>query len=56
MGEITADGAAIADLRVRDVGQSLMDQRQVPDNRRIALEDAVAGQRTDANGAGFNFG
>ena len=55
MGEIAADGAAIADLRVRDVRQSLVDQRQVPRDRRIALEDAVAGQRADAHGAGFEL-
>ena len=38
MGQIAADGAAIADLRVRDVRQRLMHERQFGARHRIALE------------------
>ena len=48
MRKIAADGAAIADLRMRDVRQRLGNERQVGCGRRIALEAAIARQRADA--------
>ena len=48
MREIAADGAAVADLRMRDVRQRFVDQRQFALRHRIALEAAVARQRADA--------
>ena len=49
MREIAADGPAIADLRVRDMGQSFVDEWQVSRCRGIALEIPVARQRSDAH-------
>ena len=48
MREVAADGAAVADLRMRDVRQRLVDERQVARGGGVALEVAIARQRTDA--------
>ena len=48
MREVAADGAAIADLRMRDVRQRLVDERQVARGGGVALQAAIAGQRADA--------
>ena len=47
--QIAANGSAIANLRVRDVGQRFMDQGQVACGCRIAFELAVACERADAD-------
>ena len=48
MRQVAADRSAVADLRVRDVGQRLMDKGQVPCNPRIVLEVPVLRERSDA--------
>ena len=48
MRKIAADGAAIADLRMRDDRQRFGDERQFDLRHRIALEAAIARQRADA--------
>jgi len=48
MREVAADGPAVADLRVGDMGQGFMDQGQVPCRSGITLELAVSRERSDA--------
>src|ERR1700683_511391 len=47
MGQVAADGAAIADLRMRNMRQRLVHERQVARCGRIALKLPIPGQRTD---------
>ena len=47
MRQVATDGSAIADLRVRDMRQRLVDERQVARRGGVALEAPIAGERTD---------
>ena len=48
MRKIAADGAAVADLRMRDMRQSLADQGKQSGKGRVALQRLVARQRPNS--------
>jgi hypothetical protein len=47
VGETAAEGAAGADLRVGDVGQGAGEQRRAHGHQRLALQPALASERSD---------